>query len=262
MAVLPLSQSVDSIEEFITRIKSDYESWNTGNYPWFRGEPESPTPLLPKLYRPLDDQSYHDENQLLQRFRMRAPTLSERPVPLRSGHTDEWLFLARHMGLPTRLLDWTEGALIGLYFPLMQAEPKPDRSKKPIVWMLNPVQLNRMSLPGYKDNEFPLTWVRGSIANENIRGAWENDVPGLPLPVAVLPTNIHPRMAAQRSSLTIHGKRKQSLNHLVGPECLRGYIINPACYQGLLRDLRLLGIAESSLFPDLEGLANELEQFF
>ena len=43
---------INSVEDFFLRVKSDYESWNTNTYPWFRGEPDKPdTALLPKLYR-------------------------------------------------------------------------------------------------------------------------------------------------------------------------------------------------------------------
>src|SRR5262245_24885245 len=106
--------------------------------------------------------------------------------------TDQWLFLARHAGVPTRLLDWTEGALIGLHFALQENE------KEPVVWMLNPLEMNRLSTPSdpamlpdpNRIREFPLPWhdpdpdpppwfprVRPRAATnpafENLRGAWD-----------------------------------------------------------------------------------------
>jgi hypothetical protein len=83
------------------------------------------------------DGSEHNENKLLQAFRMRAPIFAAATCPDRSA-VDQWLFLAQHVGLPTRLLDWTESALVGLYFAL--------REEKPVVWMLNPMELNRLSV--------------------------------------------------------------------------------------------------------------------
>ena len=104
---------------------------------WFRGEPEVERPLLPKVFRKSLDGRVHNENQLLQMFRMKAPTFTKYDTPPR-GNTDQWLFLAQHVGLPTRLLDWTESALVGLYFALKQ--------EKPIVWMLDPFRLNELSV--------------------------------------------------------------------------------------------------------------------
>lgn len=247
--------SVNSVDGFIVRVRDDFRSWNTKTNPWFRGEPLSKTPLLPRLYRPKADGTCHDENQLLQYFRRKAPGLGSDLLPPRSGHTDQWLSLAQHVGLPTRLLDWSEGALVGLYFALLE--------ESPIVWMLHPVELNRQSIPAgdsIGDNEFPLTWVDG-LGNANIRGAWELDGIGVDLPVAFHPTNIHPRMRAQRSCFTVHGKRKESMNDLVPPNILRRYEIDPDEKGTMLAELRMLGVSHSTIFPDLDGLAKDLAQW-
>src|SRR3990170_3760431 len=151
----PLSRtrSLGSVRTFVAHVIKDYRSWGTNALPWFRGEPGNVSePLLPKLYRPRQDGSKHNENQLVQDFRRMAPALGYGSTPDRS-EIDQWLFLMQHVGVPTRLIDWTEGALIALYFAL--------QFKKPVVWMLNSVALNRLSAPiAYDDDTYPLTWFR------------------------------------------------------------------------------------------------------
>lgn len=256
-------ESFESIEAYQSAVERDYASWNTTQVPWFRGEPEGNgiIPLLPTVFRPKSDGSFHDENSLLQFFRRRAPGLGLPIVPDRE-HIDEWLFVARHVGLPTRLLDWTEGALIALYFAVREKQDS-------LVWMLNPLELNKKSVPGGSPvpNEPTLTWFPGyegqvNIYNMNIRAAWELGNGGTALPVAVYPVSIHPRISVQHSCFTVHGSRKEPLSDMIGPDCLKCYRIRiPEKYKAL-RQLRRLGISESTLFPDADGLSKELAQFF
>ncbi|GAH33443.1 unnamed protein product [marine sediment metagenome] len=245
---------------FITRIRQVYQSWGEPHYIWFRGEPSCDTPLLPSVYRPKPDGSFHNENALLQMFRMRAPSYYGELIPNR-GDTDQWLFLAQHVGLPTRLLDWTENALLALYFAL--------KEKLPIVWMIAPIRLNDLSVSEKgldyvtEIEEFPLTWFRPesriNIGHENIRGAWEQDTKGVNRPVAVHPTHFHPRMSAQRSVFTVHGLLKKSLPDLVPHGIISRFEIQPSARDRLSEDLRMLGIEEATAFPDLDGLAKELK---
>jgi hypothetical protein len=191
---------------------------------------------------------------------MRAPVFAVGAIPDRKA-TDQWLFLAQHVGLPTRLLDWSESALVGLHFALLVPAP--------VVWMLNPVELNRLSIShGHESSgsEFPLTWHSPqdgpiNIGSINIRGAWENDGPGVNLPVAVQPTNIHPRMSVQRSCFTVQGKDKSSLAHRV-PQHLKRYEIDAAYRVQMRNDLQMLGISHSTVFPDLDGLTRELAELY
>jgi FRG domain len=229
---------------------------------------EKDNALVPTLYRESLDKS---ENLLLQTFRIRAPGFSDR-TPARDN-TDEWLYLARHVGLPTRLLDWSEGALIGLCFALMAKTRAETREEPPVVWMLNPLQLNYFAEPSPAEQdpatvrEFPLPWHRPdpprvNIAHKNICGAWENDGPGVPLPVAVYPTYVHDRLRGQRACFTIQGKRKEGLNELVPPSILKRYEIDPGKRDAMRKDLVGLGVTESVVFPDLEGLAREIRARF
>ena len=251
---------IKSIEEFITAIRGTSSSWPDYQPRWFRGEPPSKTPLVPTLYRGgLGDH----ENPLLQTFRARASGFHAE-VPHRD-HTDQWLFLARHARLPTRLLDWSESALVGLFFALN------EKVRPAVVWMLNPLQLNYLAHDALSDEardkllrEFPLPWhaVPGNGAYENICGAWEHDGPGVSLPVAVHPTYVHARLRGQQGCFTIHGKKKEGLDRLVPDSILERYQVDPASHEKMLWDLQVLGITDSVAFPDLDGLASELKKRF
>ena len=254
----PGIRQIQSIEDLIRAVRNDSSTWDPKEPRWFRGEPDVNTALTPTLHR--DDFTPH-ENALLQMFRARATGFHD-AVPMRE-HTDQWLFLARHAGLPTRLLDWSEGALIALHFALKETNP--------IVWMLSPLDLNDLSYSvrsTSRPREFPLAWhdpgpAQSNPAFENLRGAWEQNSRGVPLPVAIYPTYVHARLRGQRSCFTIHGTDKRGLDSLLtGKPILKRYVMDPACRHSMQSEPAVLGITDSVVFPDIGGLANELKERF
>lgn len=195
-------QTADTVEGFIKAVEEVRDEWETDQYPWFRGEPAGKkcNALRPKLFRDCYD---FDENWLLQFFRMRAP-VTDLPITPDRGEIDKWLFLARHMGLPTRLLDWTEGALVALYFALQEIDDEQDRDAKdeegcecqtetrgpPVVWMLNPLVLNLASAGDATENQPHITWSPGTSlkkfevkeASEDRGVGYVQDVAPQPIP--------------------------------------------------------------------------------
>jgi hypothetical protein len=68
-------------------------------------------------------------------------------------------------------------------------------------------------------------------------------------------------MSVQRSCFTVQGRDKRSLADQV-PSLLKSYEIEPNERGRMRKDLRLLGISESTVWPDLDGLARELRELY
>jgi hypothetical protein len=136
------------------------------------------------------------EFQLATTFRNRAPAFGQ--VPAR-GEIDKWLFLMQHTGIPTRLLDWTESALVALFFSVCKQSDHDG-----VVWMLDPLKLNEIS--GLK--RFANTWTEPVVDYFKVPFGTANAPSDHP--VAAQSTFVHPRMSAQKSCFTIHGSRNDS----------------------------------------------------
>lgn len=195
---------------------------------------------------------------------MRAASLTaERPQ-----NSWEWYFAMRHSGAPTRLLHWTEGALIALYFAVRDGR---DHSDDAAVWILEPWKLNEfvagekeVIAPGADesffaggnspDSERYKDWLP---ARYKERGALKKE-----LPVAIYPTHFARRISSQRSCFTIHGSAINGFDLL--PEQARKYlvkiIIPSARVREIARTLSVCGIDEVTIFPDVDGLGRYLTE--
>src|ERR1700712_4698545 len=107
---------IDSLQGFLNEVQKLKDILGFEKL-WFRGIADHTYGLEPSIYRKAPAAII--EKQLLNRFKSRAlPFIEDK------GEKSywEWLFIMQHYGVPTRLLDWSESALISLAFAVMYRE--------------------------------------------------------------------------------------------------------------------------------------------
>lgn len=245
---------ITSIDEYLQHIEFLQKAWGEDKL-WFRGVDQSQYKLCPTIYRKtLWKYDKVEAHNITNHFIHKAKAY----VELSAKRTKwEWYQIMQHFGLPTRLLDWTEGYLIALYF----AVRNPNNVSTPCVWILNPNDLNHSSVENstvfFTD---PLTMEEADrIVNDYL----DDDLGKMPkYPIAVLPPYVNKRMTAQRSCFTVHGWVKNgfaALHKRFQQFDVVQLRIRTKSAETLRNQILRAGINEATLFPDLEGLARELK---
>lgn len=250
--------AIKSVEQFLEEIRRFVGHGEFGCY--FRGEPGASHTLQPSIGRAhyylgkAMTFTARQEQNLLHRFRRHAYEFFHR-VP-----TDwESLFLARHHGMPTRLLDWTSNPLVALHFASSYERdvteyPEEHRGTRTV----------RINLDG-------------SVWAIERRGNEEGDldvfgrtpplkIKGIRLVYPFYPTR---RMTAQSGVFTIHGDpwvnvvtcaRKRFLEKDLDIRRLKRWLIPHQHKADVVVALERMAINSRTLFPDLDGLAKGLWQ--
>ncbi|MCB2379226.1 FRG domain-containing protein [Hymenobacter sp. BT635] len=232
---------ISSVSDLITQLKdhiSDFEGPI-----WFRGQSISEWSLQPRLMR---ISSRPPETHYFNRFKQDASLI----LQSRPGSEFEWLFLMQHYGVPTRLLDWSESALVALYFAINK-EPEHEGA----LWVLQPTVLNQKNrykpefefeIPSFED-EILINYLPSTIARESKSSL---------LPMAAIAPRNSARMQAQQGVFTI-SHRENILIENAGDtvDHIWKYRIPSTRKGDLLKELKLLGTNKFQLFPELDSLS-------
>lgn len=245
---------IGAVSRFVSRVTSLCDAWSKEDgepvNPWFRGHTDADWHLVPKLYGYQD----RDEDEIRSEFRRRASQLTG-PESLPEGNDHwAWYFLMQHHGAPTRLLDWTDGALLALHFALWANKGDRDAA----VWVLDPCWLNERAIDRAA---VLLTNYPKGVADRWLRPPYSRTKPTERWPVAIDPPHVSRRVAVQHSRFTIHGTDREGLGRLAERRKSRVVKLTIAGrnVQDMKNDLSTLGIVETTVFPDLDGLCRELE---
>lgn len=184
---------------------------------------------------------------MLAHFMLSAPSRHAR-LPERDDAAG-WLALARHHGLPTRLLDWSEAPMTAMFFAAY-----PPNRRDGALWALNPYLLNDrlMGLAGI------LLPGRERGAGGLFIEAFSGKSSGAKRIAAVQPHEIDFRMLLQLARFTVHGTASPIEKLIHDEQVLRKYVIPGRAKIGIAGELEALGFRRSSLFPDLDTLADFL----
>lgn len=212
-----MSDIIKSFEDFHDTIKK-----YSGKIVIYRGVRDINYKLIPRLGRIKykSGNVIKEEKKMLRLFKERSlPFLNFTP-----RNDWEWLALAQHHGLPTRLLDWTTNPLVAAYFAV-EKEHKGDSA-----------------VYAYRTRNFLDTIKKPDPFEIKQIGKF-------------IPSHVTQRITAQAGLFTIHPTPTEEFND----SAVEVIIISEESRQKLKKELYQYGIHKASLFPDLDNLAKHIE---
>ncbi|RQY09918.1 FRG domain-containing protein [Burkholderia stagnalis] len=225
------------------------DRWNQGipdlgyTISLFRGQEDASWPLKPGIARPQYANRVRPgtEQRMLGEFKQRGIPHLESTLELADA---DWLAIAQHHAMPTRLLDWTGSALAALWFAIKRPAVKGEdgASKPAAVWLLAATDADMIDRD---ERAKPLEITETKLLK---------------------PRHVSRRIAAQDGWFSVHrggedglGMKYVSLDTNANFKKRLTYIrIPPDAFGPMRAQLQTAGINRGVLFPDLDGVAGRI----
>lgn len=154
----------------------------------------------------------------------------------------EWLAVAQHHGLPTRLLDWSTNALGALWFSVRH--PAGDQQSG-VIWIYLPDDADVIRSPSADESPFAADTIK-----------------------VYLPRHTFGRVRSQSGAFTVHTFLRRENRFVPLDENsqqnmrLIKVLIPPSHFALIRHDLFRCGIHAGSLFPDVGGIAERIRSMY
>lgn len=237
------SRSIQSVSDFLRRLKADLG--DADEPVWFRGHARTTWELVPGYQRLKNPPP---ESVLISRFKQNANLLLEKSL----GNSFDWLFVMQHYGVPTRLLDWTESPLAGLYFAVTQ-HPRSDAS----LWALFPLRLNQQTTARPEDFKFLPSFDDDPVKNYETISIENKPAKGVS-PMAVIATRNNARIQAQLGVFTISHHTKVPIEKIGNGSHLIEYKVPASAKASIAAELKILAVTKFQLFPELASVGEQI----
>ena len=164
----------------------------------------------------------------------------------------------QHYGVPTRLLDWTESALTGLYFAV---ENEKFSRVDGALWVLLPTELNKHSNI-YSDEHFYIPSFEDKILKNYDPETYYQDKTSKLLPLAAIASRNNTRMQAQLGVFTISHRENIPIENIGDQKHIWKYNIPSSRKKEIKKELALLGFTKFQLFPELVSIGEIIKLNF
>ena len=239
---------IESIEEFWNEFTSfSYSKYLFGSECLFRGVSDKDFQLIPSIGRNTKEGTNGDidyaERTLIQEFkRLSAPVLDSINTPKSDF---EWLFLAQHYGVPTRLLDWSTNPLVALYFAVEK-----DDEVDGAIYYLKYSATDQYDLFDFKTANYTEEHKKAPASDFAIQANQGNVI-------FVRPKYTDQRYLNQRS---VFSSQKDPYTPIEVDD------INIMHFKGewkadLRARLKAMGVSSSFIYPGLDGIGKEVKAF-
>lgn len=222
---------IESFQEYHEYVSHFAENGEGTRY-FFRGICDAKFQLIPSIGRlTIPFGSYYNELSIFNMFKCQAIQFIDK-IP---SNDWEWLALAQHSGLPTRLMDWTANPLVALYFATLPKilGPGEEAEKEFAVYLLIKKQ-----------------GVEYKTSDTNPFKSDTNEIIAIP--------HYSPKMKNQFGYFSIQTDYSKPFNELINSNRFIKLIFDVSLKQEMRKILLGYGINEVTIYPTIEGLAQYL----